>query len=60
MIKATENDIGRRVIYDPRPILKTVSRGVVAGIDGYAVMVQFDDARYPLRVFSNLRWDDKK
>lgn len=58
MIQATEADIGRRVVYDARPILKDRSFGKVAGLDprGHGVMVQFDGDHAPLCVISNLEW----
>lgn len=60
MIQATEADIGRRVVYDARPAIKERSRGVVAGVDGRDVLVRFDHGGSPLRVFSNLHWDDRR
>lgn len=66
MIQPTEADIGRRVIYDPRPIIKHVSKGVLVGVEGRYALVQFDyDAEDdgcqigPLRVFSHLKWGDE-
>lgn len=56
MIEATEKDIGRRVVYDCRPILKVREKGVIVGIEGRNILVLFDGADKPLRIFSNLRW----
>lgn len=60
MITPTQSDIGRRVIYDARPIIKERVYGVIAGIEGRNVLVQFDGDRAPIRVFSNLVWGDRK
>lgn len=62
MIQATESDIGRRVIYDARPHVPGLAKGVIAGIEGRYVLVRFDADTVggiepgPIRVFSNLRW----
>lgn len=59
MIEATEADIGRRVIYDARPIIPGTMRGTITALDGRGVKVQFDhddQGAGPLRVFSNLKW----
>ena len=62
MIEPTEADIGRRVVYDPRPILPR-SYGVLVGIAGGwakdCPQVQFDFAEpgTSLNVgASNLHW----
>lgn len=58
MIRPTEADIGRRVVYDPRPVLKHRSFGHIVGIKEHSVRVLFDDAETPLNVISNLKWAD--
>jgi ribosomal protein L35AE/L33A len=59
MIAASEADIGRRVVYDARPVLNQVMRGTIVGLSGRYVMVKFDFDKQgagPLKVGSNLKW----
>lgn len=56
MIDATEADIGRRVVYDPRPIIPHTSAGRITAVEGRNVWVKFDFAEAPLCVISNLKW----
>ncbi len=64
MIEPTEADIGRRVVYDPRPLLPR-AYGVLVGLKGGPmgnwIQVQFDGDEHksgPLNVGSNLHWVD--
>jgi hypothetical protein len=59
VIQATEADIGRRVLYDMRPIEKRRVPGKLVGVEGRFALVLFKDHNTPLRVFSNLFWDDR-
>ena len=64
MIEATEADVGRRVIYDCRPIIKTQERGTLVGVEGRYAIVLFDHQvmetpNTPLKVGSNLRWAEQ-
>lgn len=62
MIEPTEADIGRRVVYDPRPLLPR-AYGTLVGLKGGPfgnwIQVLFDDASGPLNVGSNLHWADQ-
>ncbi len=67
MIEPTEADIGRRVVYDPRPILKYTAKGTIVGLtggpNGNWTQVQFDGDEHhagPLNVGNELlRWADQ-
>lgn len=60
MIHPAPSDIGRRVVYDPRPVLKHRSFGRVVAINEHSVRVLFDGYAQPLNVISNLQWADAK
>lgn len=65
MIEPTEADIGRRVVYDPRPILPR-SYGTLVGLTGGPfgnwIQVRFDfmPPDTSLNVGSNLHWADEQ
>jgi ribosomal protein L35AE/L33A len=62
VIEVSKSDIGRRVVYDARPVLNQVMRGTIVGLDGRYVLVKFDhdtQGAGPLRVGSNLKWVEK-
>jgi hypothetical protein len=64
VIEPTEADIGRRVVYDPRPALSYTSKGTLVGLTGGPLrcwtQVQFDESGTgPLNVGNEmLRWAD--
>lgn len=60
MIAVSAADIGRRVTYDPRPVIPHQSHGRIVGLRDGDPMVLFDWAEAPLCVISNLKWLEKR
>lgn len=57
VIAPTPADIGRRVVYDCRPVLPTVYRGRITEVsEAGDIKVLFDGFKMPLHVISNLEW----
>lgn len=57
-VPITEDDICRRVAYDARPVIPSLSRGYVVGVGPRHVEVLFDGSKHTLNVISNLKWEE--